>query len=52
MTREYHKEMNYWLRMELQTIAKLERHDAVNAFKILTAAQKPVFSGSVDHRIN
>ena len=40
------------MKMDLPAIAKLDRPKSINAFKIVTNASKPVFSGSLDHRIN
>ena len=38
--------------MEISTLAKMDRASQIVAYKHLSMAMKPIFSGSVDHRIN
>jgi hypothetical protein len=38
--------------MELVTLSRLDRSTAILGYKVLKLAQKPIFSGSLDHRIN
>ena len=52
MTQEIAKEVDYFTKMDLITITRLDRPTAILAYKVLKLAQKPIFSGSLDHRIN
>jgi hypothetical protein len=52
MTKENDMELEYFTKMDLGQFSKLDRPMAILAYKVLTIASKPIFSGSLDHRIN
>ena len=52
LTKEYCEELDYFTKVDLPVIARLDHQTAILAYKTLNLASKPVFSGALDHRIN
>ena len=52
MTKEMQFDLDYYTKMDLSLLAKMDRQNAIIAYKTLKIALNPVFSGSLDHRIN
>lgn len=52
MTKEMPFDLDYYTKMDLSMLAKMDRQTAIMAYKTLKIALNPVFSGALDHRIN
>ena len=52
LTKEINEENEYMPNLEIPLMAKFDVEQAQAAYKILVRAMRPVYSGSLDHRIN
>ena len=52
LTKEINEENEYMPNLEIPLMAKFDIEQAQAAYKILVRAMRPVYSGSLDHRIN
>ena len=52
LTKEINEENEYMPNLELPLMKKFDIEQAQAAYKILVRAMRPVYSGSLDHRIN
>ena len=52
LTKEINEEDEYMPNLEIPLMAKFDVEQAQAAYKILVRAMRPVYSGSLDHRIN
>ena len=52
LTKEINEENEYMPNLETHLMKKFDIEQAQAAYKILVRAMRPVYSGSLDHRIN